>query len=192
MKAIFYICLVLGTLLLPASKGLRDGAVVFIKAMATGIERLVIRGDYAEVRIVDGDEFEMVINEPGRLVIVAVQNEMSTASKSDSQELDEAIRRLPARVLVAKVIAERNAPLLTYLDIPAVPTMRIYSRGKMVKEFKGKVNKDDFLSVVQYYLENPGGHKGGDPYMGPMRADWMPDGVQERWEKTKAPSTPLE
>lgn len=171
---------------------MRDGAVVFIKAMATGIERLVIRGDYAEIRLVDGDEFETVINEPGRLVIVAFQNEMTTRSRSESRDLDEAIRRLPAKVLVAKVMAERNAPLLSYLSIPSVPTMRIYSRGKMVKEFKGKVDTDDLLRVVQYHLDNPTGHKGADPYMGPMRTDWMPDGVKKRREKTQAPSTPLE
>ncbi len=192
MKAIFYICLVLGALVLPASKGMRDGAVVFIKAMATGIERLVIRGDYAEVRIVDGEEFEMVINEPGRLVIVAFQNEMTTKSRSERRELDDAIRRLPAKVLVAKVIAERNAPLLNDLNIPIVPTMRIYRQGTMVKEFKGTVNKIEFLRVVQHCLDNPTGHLSGDPYMGPMQTDWMPDGVEKRREETPAPTTPLE
>jgi thioredoxin-like negative regulator of GroEL len=192
MKAIFYTCLLLGALLLPASKGLRDGAIVLIKAMATGIEQLVIRGDYAEIRMVDGDEFDMAINEPGRLVIVAIQNEMKTDSRSEARELDEAIKRLPAKVLVAKVIAERNAPLLAHLEIPAVPTMRIYNQGKMVKEFNGTVNNDEFLRVVQHYLDNPTDKARGDAYMGPMRTDWMPDGVQKRGGKTQAPTTPLE
>ncbi|MBT8037903.1 MAG: hypothetical protein KJO21_10195 [Verrucomicrobiae bacterium] len=193
MKAVIYIVLVMGALLLPASKFVRDSAIVFIKAMATGIERLVIRGDYAEIRLVDGDEFNEVIHEPGRLVIMSVQKEMTASSRSEVLELDQAIKRLPAKVLVAKVIAEQNAPLLAELNIPRdVPTMRIYSRGKMVKEFQGSVDKDKFLRVVQYHLDNPNVKIHGDAFMGPMHPDWMPEGVEARGKKVAVPVTPLE
>ncbi len=98
--------------MLPASRGLRVAAIGLLKSVASSIERLVIRGDYAEIRMVDGEEFDMVINEPGRVVIVVIQNELTAASRSETHELDEEIKRLPGKVLVAKVIAERNQALL--------------------------------------------------------------------------------
>lgn len=192
MKAIFYICLVLGALVLPASKGVRDAAIGVVTAVASGIERLVIRGDYAEVRLVDGDEFEKVIREKDRLVIVAVRNELTASSRSETQEIDGVIKRLPATVLVAKVIAERNMELLKRLKIPSIPNMRIYSNGLMVKEFRGRVDKAEFKRVVEHYLENPVGSGGGTgPTIIPMKEDWMPDGVEEKKVPSVAPMTPL-
>ena len=180
--------------MLPASRGLRVAAIGLLKSVASSIERLVIRGDYAEIRMVDGEEFDMVINEPGRVVIVVIQNELTASSRSETHELDEEIKRLPGKVLVAKVIAERNQALLERLNIPNVPNIRVYSRGKMVREFKGKVNKDELLSTVHHYLDNPfmPDKQVAGGYIGPMDENWIPKGVQVKPSKPKAPMSPLD
>lgn len=187
MKAILYTLLVAGALLLPASKGLRVAAISLLKSVATGVERMVIRGDYAEVRMVDEDEFDMVINEPGRIVIVVIQDELTASSHSETHDLNKEIKRLPAKVLVAKVIAERNASLLKKLNITAVPHVRIYRAGKMEREFRGKVNNEELLKTVTYYLNGPGSKASGSGSIAPMDKDWMPKGVQEKPSTPKAP-----
>lgn len=186
MKAILYTLLVMGALLLPASRGIRVAAISLLKSVARSIERIVIRGDYAEVRMVDGDEFDLVINEPDRIVIVVIQSELTASSRSETQELDAAIKHLPAKVLVAKVIAERNAPLLKRLNIPVLPNVRIYKAGKMVREFRQEVDKDELIKTVNHYLNVPNSAKSGSGYIGPMDEDWMPEGVQQKRSKPKA------
>jgi len=190
MKTIFYICMALGALLLPVSEGIRDAVVVAIKSVATGIERMMIRGDYAEIRVVEGDEFDKVVNEPRRLVIVAVQSELSAGSRGVNGELEKAIRRLPAEVLVAKVIAERNQKLLQRLNIPAIPTLQIYSRGKLVRQFSGNINKTEFLVVMNENLKNHASGEGGG-VITPLKKDWMPPGIEAEPSKGDAPLTPL-
>ncbi|MCP5535561.1 MAG: hypothetical protein H7A51_04905 [Akkermansiaceae bacterium] len=187
MKAILYTILVLGALMLPASRGVRIAAISLLKSVAAGIERMVIRGDYAEVRMVDADEFDQVINEPGRIVIVVIQNELTASSRGETHDLDEEIKRLPAKVLVAKVIAERNTSLLEKLNVPAVPNVRIYKDGRMMREFRGKVDKSEFINTVNGYLKHVDSVGSGSGYIGPMDENWMPEGVQEKQSKPKAP-----
>lgn len=192
MKTIFYICLMLGALLLPASKGIRDATISLIKSVASSIERLVIRGDYAEVRIVDADEFEMTINEPGRVVIVVFQSGMAESSTPEKREFDDTIKSLPGKVLVAKVMANSNASLLKRLNVNTIPTIMIYSRGEMVRSYKGTVDKDDLVATVNQCLDSsPKVSQKG--YVGPMKKDWLPPGVQTTsGDNIDAPMTPLD
>ena len=103
MKSILYISMALGALLLPASEGLRNAAVVVIKSVATGIERLIVRGNYAEIRVVEGDQFDEVINAPGRLVLVAVQSELSSVARGEADGLNQAMM-----YIVKTTIAQNN------------------------------------------------------------------------------------
>jgi len=190
MKSIFYICMALGALLLPVSEGIRDAVVVAIKSVATGIEHMMIRGDYAEIRVVEGDEFDKVINEPGRLVIVSVQSELSAGSRGADGELQKEIRRLPAEVLVAKVIAERNRELLHRLNMPIIPTLQIYSRGKLVRQFSGNINKTEFLVVMNETMKKHASGEAGSSIT-PLKKDWMPPGIEAEPSKHVSPLTPL-
>ncbi len=193
MKSILYIMLIAGSVVLAVSKGLRETTLSIVKVAANGIERMVMRGDHAEVRTIDGDEFELVINEPGRIVVVVIENKLSTASKKKSHDLEYTIRQLPAKVLFAKVVAESNGALLKRLNIPQVPNVRIYVRGELAGEFKGRVDQDEILKAIQHYVDHPDASSGQERgYIGPMDEDWMPHGIEDKSGKKKAPMTPFE
>lgn len=182
MKALFTIILVMGALLLPASKGVRDTVIAALSAIAGGVERLVMRGDYAEIRLVDDHEFDNVIREPGRLVIVVVQKELTASSRGQTIDLDHAMKELPGKVLIAKVIAERNSKLISRLEITDVPTIRVYREGYMLRKFDVNVDKDDFVSYISARLrDKPSDFKKDEaPDIRPMKEDWLPPGVEKK------------
>ncbi|MBT8043495.1 MAG: hypothetical protein KJO79_00975 [Verrucomicrobiae bacterium] len=173
------------------SKGIRDGVIALVKSVATGIERIIIRGDYAEIRYVDDSDFDMAIAEPGRVVIVVFQNELRTASRSETHELETELKKLPAKVLIAKVIVERNETLLDRIKIDQVPAIRIYMAGKLVREFSDRFDEKDIMHVVQYQLHHPPSTT-AEAYMGPMQHDWLPKGVRKIEAEKEAPVTPLD
>lgn len=182
MKILVTIILLVGALFLPASKGLRDAAITAVTAVASGVERLVMRGDYAEIRLVDGDEFDAVVREPGRLVIVVVQKELTASSRSETHELDHAMKELPGKVLIAKVVAERNTALMTRLKITRVPEIHVYRGGVLLRKFDATVDKDDFTDYIHARLEDKPSPKGsgGKPDIRPMSDDWLPPGVEKK------------
>ncbi len=183
MKFLITIILLTGALFLPASKGVRDNAITMITAIASGVERLVMRGDYAEIRLVDGDEFDEVIREPGRVVIVVVQKEISSSSRRKTLDLDHAMKELPGKVLIAKVMAERNTALLTRLKIAQVPAIRVYRNGVLLEKFNTDVDKDRFIEFIEARLaDGPEKVATSDsaPDIRPMSDDWLPPGVEEK------------
>lgn len=167
---------------MPASKGIRDTAITALSAIATGVERLVMRGDYAEIRLVDGNEFDKVIREPGRIVIVVVQRELTASSRSETLELDHAMKELPGKVLIAKVIAERNTALMTRLKISTIPIIHVYREGQLLKKFEASVETEEFTKFIRARLEDDPAKPSRDsePDIRPMREDWLPPGVQKK------------
>ena len=180
MKSFFYICLLAAAVLLPTSERIRTAAVEVATVAITGVDQILFKGGYAEVRMVDGDQFDEVINERNRVVIVDFHHEELSVAQSDKSKLDASINHLPSKVLVAKVLAGRNMELLDQLQIQNLPTLRVYRNGQLLEEFKGKVDKDQFIEVVQYHLDHPNSkpHRGG--YIGPVENDWLPEGVELR------------
>lgn len=180
MKSFFYICLLAGALALPVSERLRSAALQVATVAVTAMEQVLFRGDFAEVRSVDAEDFDETIRESGRLVIVDINHEETSVNQSSKSQLDASIARLPSKVLVAKVLAGRNIELLDELQIKNVPTLRVYRNGELLEEFKGKVDEERFLETVNYHLENPNSkpHRAG--YIGPLKKNWLPDGVKER------------
>lgn len=191
MKTIFYTLLVVGAMLLPASKGVRDGVIALVKSVASGLERIAIRGDYAEIRYVDDSEFDMAVAEPGRVIVVVFQNELTASSRSETAKLDEALKRLPAKVLIAKVVVERNQSLLERLHVSEVPTIRVYMAGKMIREYKDKLDENEIVRLVNYHVEHPP-QSTAHAYMGPMKDDWLPKGVKRVKAEKPLPVTPLD
>ena len=180
MKSFFYICLLVAAVLLPTSERIRTAALEVATVAITGVDQILFKDGYAEVRMVDGDEFDDVINERNRVVIVDFHHEELSVAKNDKSELDASINRLPSKILVAKVLAGRNMELIDRLQIRNLPTLRVYRNGQLLEEFKGKVDKDQFIEVVQYHLDHPNSkpHRGG--YIGPIEGDWLPEGVELR------------
>lgn len=190
MKTFLYLCLLAGAIALPASERMKTAAVQVLSASFSALEAVLFRGDNAEVRMVNGNEFDQVIKESGRLVIVDFHHEETVKLTDAKIELDQSINRLPSTVLVAKVLADRNIELLDRLQIHNVPTLRVYRDGVLLEEFKGKIDNDRFIEVVQYHIDNPTSapHRAG--YIGPLSGDWLPEGVEERPVDVKV--TPLE
>ncbi len=166
--------------MLPASERARNVVFQMASVVVTGLEQVFLQGEYAEVRMVDGAEFDAVIKEPGRLVIVDFHHEETSGSYSEKSEFDESVNRLPSKVLIAKVLAGRNIELMDRLQIHNVPTLRVYREGQLLEEFKGKVDTDRFLEVVRYHLANPDSKPRKEGYIGPLQDDWLPEGVQQR------------
>lgn len=166
--------------MLPVSERARTALFQVALTLMTGVEQVLFRGDMAEVRIVNGDNFEETINTPDRLVIVDFHHEEISAEKSEKSELDAAISRLPSKVIVAKVLAGRNIELMDSLRVHNVPTKRVYREGKLLEEFKGSIDQKHFLSVVNHHIENPNSQPRHEGYIGPLSRDWLPDGVEER------------
>ena len=190
MKSFLYISLLAVAVMLPRSERVRNAAFEVTTVIFTGVNQILFKDGYAEVRMVDADEFDEVINEQNRIVIVDFHHEDISVAKSDKSELDASINRLPSKILVAKVLVGRNMELLDRLQIRNLPTLRVYREGQLLEEFKGKVDKDKFLEVVQYHLDHPNSspHRGG--YIGPVKNDWLPEGVELRSSSSMTPLNP--
>ena len=189
MKTLFYVTLFVVGLMLPASEGVRLATIGLIKGVVSEVERLVLRGDYAEVRSVDGETFDKVIVERNRVVIVVFHDKLKSTSRSELHNTMEAIKKLPRRVLLAKVTAEANKPLLDKLGISVLPTIRVYQAGRLVRDFGGEMAEEELVSVVNDCLNRK---KYGPGYIGPMDKNWIPDGVQRSLSRPKAPASKLE
>lgn len=180
MKVLITILLLLGALFLPASKGFRDAVISGLTTIASGVERLVMRGDYAEIRLVDEDEFDDVIREPGRLVMVVVQKELTASSRGKTLDLDHAMKELPSKVLIAKVVAERNTALMTRLKVTEMPVIFVYRNGTLLRKFKSTVEKEELISYIEARLKDSPAKQNEKPDISPMRDDWLPPGVEEK------------
>jgi len=179
MKTFLYICLLVSALALPASERMRN--IVFKMASITvkGVEQILTGRGFAEVRMVDEENFDEVINEKDRLVIVDFHHEETSVAKSDKSDLDASINRLPSNVLVAKVLAGRNIELMDRLNIQNIPTIRLYRNGQLLEEFKGKVDKKRFMGILQYHLDNPNSQPFQKGYIGPLEKNWLPEGMEK-------------
>lgn len=166
--------------MVPVSERMRSAALEMATVVITGVDQILFKDGYAEVRMVDADQFEEVIKERNRIVIVDFHHEELSVAKSEKSELDASINRLPSKILVAKVLAGRNMELVDRLQIQNLPTLRVYRDGQLLEEFKGKVDKDQFIEAVQYHLDHPNSkpYRGG--YIGPIEGDWLPEGVELR------------
>jgi thioredoxin-like negative regulator of GroEL len=189
VKSFIYICLLAGAIVLPASERVRNIFAQIGMAALEGVEEVLWGEGYAEVRMVDESNFEKTINSPGRLIIVDIHHEEISVARSDKSDLNESINRLPSEVLVAKVLAGRNIALLDQLQIQNIPTLRVYRDGELLEEYKGKVDRDRFLKNVRYHLNTPNSTAKHAGYIGPLKKDWLPEGVEEA--PTAAPVTPL-
>lgn len=177
--------------MLTVSKELRVTAVNVAQVTASGIKQLVFRGDQAEIRTIEASEFDVVINEPGRIVVVVIENKLTAESSQKRHDLEGALRNLPAKVLVAKVVAEGNSSLLKRLNRPQIPNVRIYIRGEMVGEFKGGVDKNELMQAIQFHLDHPNAAVGRESgYIGPMDDGWLPPGIESKSSRSK-PMVPM-
>lgn len=172
--------------MLAASKELRITAISVVQVTARSIKQLAFRGNQAEIRTIKASEFDSVITEPGRIVVVVIENKLTAESAKKRHELEDGLRELPSKVLLAKLVAEGNGSLLKRLNIPQIPNVRIYIRGEMVGEFKGRVDKNELIKAIQYHLDNPNvpvGRESG--YIGPMDDGWLPPGIESKSSKSK-------
>ena len=143
-----------------------------------GVEKIVRLSDSAELRTVDAPQFDKTIKERGRLVIVDFYQEDIANTWNEHSGLEHAIKKFPAKVLVAKVDAGRNIELMDRLQVHNIPTYLVYRDGKLLEVFKGKVDQKRFIQVVQYHLDHPHSKPYRDGYIGPLKRDWLPDGIQ--------------
>jgi hypothetical protein len=182
VKTVFYLCLLAGAVVLPVSERARSlflkSASVAVSVVADGGERVFGALNSAEIRTVNGSEFDRVIRESGRLVIVDIHQEDVMVIHSEKSKLDRAIEKLPSKVLVAKVQAGKNIELMDRLQIRQIPTLLVYRNGQLLEEFSGKVDKDRFLEVVHYHLNNPKSKPYHDGYIGPLKKNWLPEGLK--------------
>lgn len=154
MKKLIYLVIATVVVVLLVSKDIRHKVYRSIIVAKNGAERLVFRGDHLETRFIDEGSFDSVIKEPGKLIIVSFQHELTSVAKTNSARFDAKIRQLPAKVLLAKVQAEKNEALLEKLEIDDLPTLQIYREGKLLREYKPPIDEDAFLADVEYRLKN--------------------------------------
>lgn len=181
-------CLLVGAIALPTSEHVRK---IFYKVAVTtlsGVEEVINAGDTAEVRMVDSDNFDKTIRTPGRLVVVDFRHESTYYNDGDTR-LASALERLPSKVLIAKVLAERNVELMDRLQIHNIPTVRVYREGQLLEEFKGGVDQKQLITVVKYHIAHPDSRPHRAGYIGPLERDWLPEGVQP--QSFDAEVTPL-
>jgi len=120
-----------------------------IKGRAEG---LVVNGDRLETRMVKGDEFNEVINEQGRLVIVSFDKELAYAANGRSIVFDERLRDLPPQVLLVRVQIESNTKLMKSLGLSPKPIIQVYEAGRLLREFEHPVDTDVLLAEVDNLL----------------------------------------
>ena len=173
MKKIIYLVLIAVALAFVSSADLRKKASRSFSVVVSGLDRLFWRGDHLEIRRVDGDNYDEVVQEPGRLVIAYFENEMTSVSKSKSASLDKKLKHLPAKVLLAKIQVDKNEELLKRLNIRTVPTFKIYREGELLKSFEGEIDERKLVSTIEGMLEN-WGQLGSDK---PMKMDGLPEGI---------------
>ncbi|BDS05089.1 hypothetical protein NT6N_01290 [Oceaniferula spumae] len=153
MKKLIYLALIIGVIALVRSKELRQKTIRSLEVVKNGVERLVFRGNHAEVRLVDEEDFDRVINEPGRIVVVYFKHELTSVSKVESAELDARLKELPNKVLIAKVRAEQNEALINQLQISVLPTLHIYRNGSLQNEYRAPIDEAEFIEVLGKMIE---------------------------------------
>lgn len=189
MKIFIYLGLLAGAIVLPTSDRARSIFVHMGQVALDGFGEVLWGEGYAEIRMVDENNFNETINEPGRLVIVDIHHEEISSPRSDKSDLNKSMNRLPSKVLVGKVLAEKNIALLDHLQIHNIPTLRIYRDGEILEEFKGQVDEEQFLKIVNHHLTNPNSTPKHAGYIGPLKKGWLPEGVEEA--PSNSPITPL-
>jgi len=154
MKKIIYLVLIVSGIAFVSSEDLRTKGKRSFSVVVSGLDRLFWRGDHLEIRIVVGDNYDEVVKEPGRLVIAYFEDEMTSVSKSKSSSLDEKLKNLPAKVLLAKIHSAENEELLKRMRIRTVPTFKIYREGELLKTFEGEIDENKLISTIEGMLED--------------------------------------
>ena len=154
MKKLIYLAILALIISMVVSKDFREKILRSTSIAKDGVERLVFRGDYLTVSVVDDDNFDNVILKPGRVVIIYFQHEMTSVAKTQSAAFESKMKDFPAKVLLGKVQAERNEVLLERLGIDQIPTVRVYREGKLLKEYEAPLNEDAIVDYVESLLEN--------------------------------------
>ncbi len=155
MKKIFYLGLIVGIAWLIESKDARQKVYRSIAIIKNGIDRIVIRGDHMETRIIHGhDALVRVMREPGRLVIVSFESDLTSVTRFQSDDFNNKLKNFPSKVLFARVIKERNEALMKSEGVVKLPTLRVYREGMFLKEFKAPLNESAFLGYINFKLEN--------------------------------------
>lgn len=153
MKKLIYLVILAAIGCVVVSEEIRHKVYRSLMVVKSGAERLVMRGNHLEVRVVDEDSFDSTIKEPGRLIIVSFQHELTSVAKMQSTAFDERMKDLPAKVLLAKVQKEKNEALLDRLGIEQIPTLRVYREGKLLREYEAPIDKEAFFEYVDYLLK---------------------------------------
>jgi len=155
MKKLFYLGFIVGIAWLIESKDARQKVYRSLAVIKNGVERLLVRGDHMETRIILGhDALANVMKEPGRLVIVSFESDRTSVSRSQSDDFNKKLKLLPSKVLLARVIRERNEALVKSEGVVLLPTLRVYREGKFLKEFKAPLNESAFLGYINLKLDN--------------------------------------
>lgn len=180
MKTLITTVLLLGAILLPVSKGFRDSVIHGLTVIASSAERFILRGDYSEIRTIDEGEFDEVIREPGRLVLVVVQKKLN--SGGSLKKIDRLLKELPSKVLIAKIKVDKNSALMERLHIQELPSIHIYREGSLLRKFEGDIQASELKEYIDARLTERTVSGDGQVDIRPLHDDWLPPGVEKRKE----------
>ncbi len=68
--------------------------------------------------------------------------------------IEELAEEYDGRALVAKVNTELNPKLSQHFKIKSIPTMMIFTFGKMQEQFKGLIPKPNLEEIIDEYIED--------------------------------------
>lgn len=178
MKTLFYLFLVVGALFVRQSENLQDAGMLVIQSMVNNVKKIIIGRDVAEIRNIDTDDFYTVTKLRNRVVLVSYWDEFSPASKTKTRAIEREIKEFSSKVLFCKVAIGENPDLAKRMSVNETPTVFVYYKGEMMREYSGDINPNDISKTVSYYVDQDKQNKNRGS-IEPLADDWLPSGVHE-------------
>ena len=107
-----------------------------------------------QITYVTDDNFHELVESVDTPVLLDFYADWCGPCKVLSPIIEELAEEYDGRALVAKVNTELNPKLSQHFKIKSIPTMMIFTFGKMQEQFKGLIPKPNLEEIIDEYIED--------------------------------------
>lgn len=107
-----------------------------------------------QITYVTDDNFHELVESVDTPVLLDFYADWCGPCKVLSPIIEELAEEYDGRALIAKVNTETNPKLSQLFKIKSIPTMMMFTFGKMQEQFKGLIPKPNLEEIIDEYIED--------------------------------------